>query len=69
MTFGGVSVDTLLERAGGLDNAAFVLAHSHTGYTTSLTIEDVTDGKAWVVWNATTCTSRPARWWPGSSVP
>jgi DMSO/TMAO reductase YedYZ molybdopterin-dependent catalytic subunit len=51
MTFGGVSVDTLLELSGPLDNAAFVLARSHTGYTTNLPIEDVTDGKAWVVWN------------------
>jgi DMSO/TMAO reductase YedYZ molybdopterin-dependent catalytic subunit len=51
MTFDGVSVDTLLELAGPLDNAAFVLARSHTGYTTNLPIADVTDGKAWVVWN------------------
>ncbi|WP_433288266.1 sulfite oxidase-like oxidoreductase [Pseudonocardia sp. CA-142604] len=50
MTFDGVSVDSLLELAGPLDNAAFVLARSHTGYTTNLPIEDVTDGKAWVVW-------------------
>jgi DMSO/TMAO reductase YedYZ molybdopterin-dependent catalytic subunit len=51
MTFDGVSVDTLLALAGPLDDAAFVLARSHTGYTTNLAIEDVTDGKAWVVWN------------------
>ncbi|GAA1205008.1 sulfite oxidase-like oxidoreductase [Pseudonocardia alaniniphila] len=51
MTFDGVSVDTLLESAGPLDDAAFVLARSHTGYTTNLPLEDVTGGKAWVVWN------------------
>ena len=33
MTFDGVSVDTLLALAGPLDNAAFALARSHTGYT------------------------------------
>ena len=51
MTFDGVSVDTLLEAAGPQDDAAFVFARSHTGYTTNLPLEDVTDGKAWVVWN------------------
>jgi DMSO/TMAO reductase YedYZ molybdopterin-dependent catalytic subunit len=50
MTFDGVSVDTLLKAAGPLDDAAFVLARSHTGYTTNLPIEDVTGGKAWIVW-------------------
>ena len=48
--FSGVSVDTLLEAAGPLPEAAFVLAHSSTGYTTNLPLADVTDGKAWVVW-------------------
>ncbi|GAA1229412.1 molybdopterin-dependent oxidoreductase [Pseudonocardia alaniniphila] len=51
MRFDGVSVDTLLDAAGPLDDAAFVLARSHTGYTTNLPIGDVTDGKAWVVWD------------------
>ena len=27
------------------------MAWSHTGYTTNLPIEDVTDGKAWLVWD------------------
>jgi DMSO/TMAO reductase YedYZ molybdopterin-dependent catalytic subunit len=51
MTFDGVSVDTLLEIAGVRDDAAYVLARSHTGYTTNLPIEDVVDGRAWVVWD------------------
>jgi DMSO/TMAO reductase YedYZ molybdopterin-dependent catalytic subunit len=52
VTFAGVSVDTLLEAAGPLENAAFVMARSHTGYTTNLPLADVTGGKAWVVWTA-----------------
>ena len=47
--FAGVSVDTLLEVARPTAGARFVLAHSTTGYTTNLPIEDVTGGKAWVV--------------------
>lgn len=51
MRFDGVSVDTLLEHAGVQDDAAFALARSHTGYTTNLTLDDLTGGKAWVVWD------------------
>jgi DMSO/TMAO reductase YedYZ molybdopterin-dependent catalytic subunit len=44
----GVSVDTLLD---GVDLfGAYVVARSYGGYTTNLPIEDVTDGKAWVVY-------------------
>ena len=43
----GVSVDTLL--AGIETDAEYVLAFSDGGYTTNLPLEDVTDGKAWVV--------------------
>ena len=50
VVFGGVSVDTLLEIAGPQAEAAFVMAHSSTGYTTNLPLADVTGGKAWVVW-------------------
>jgi len=46
-SFGGVSVDTLLEQAEPL--GAYAMAYSHGGYTTNLPIEDLTDGKAWVV--------------------
>ena len=43
----GVSVDTLLE---GIDtDAAYVLASCDGDYTTNLPLEDVSDGKAWVV--------------------
>ncbi|HKA03457.1 MAG TPA: sulfite oxidase-like oxidoreductase [Acidimicrobiales bacterium] len=51
MTFSGVSVDTLLEAARPQPSASFVLAFSHTGYTTNLPLADVTDGKAWVAWD------------------
>ncbi len=49
-TFAGVSVDTLLEIARPAPDAAYVMAHSTTGYTTNLPLDDVTGGKAWVVW-------------------
>ncbi len=49
--FGGVSVDSLLAVAAPLPEASYVLALSHTGYTTNLPLADVTDGKAWVVWD------------------
>jgi DMSO/TMAO reductase YedYZ molybdopterin-dependent catalytic subunit len=49
-SFGGVSVDTLLDAARPLPAAAFVLATSTTGYTTNLPLADLTEGKAWVVW-------------------
>lgn len=43
----GVSVDTLL---ADVDTAAeFIVASCDGGYTTNLPLEDVTDGKAWVV--------------------
>jgi DMSO/TMAO reductase YedYZ molybdopterin-dependent catalytic subunit len=44
----GVSVDTLLD---GLDVlGAYTMVHSYGGYTTNLGVEDITDGKAWVVY-------------------
>ena len=46
-SFGGVSVDHLLEAAEPL--GAYATAYSYGGYTTNLPIEDLTDGKAWVV--------------------
>lgn len=52
MTFTGVSVDVLLDAAGPRAAATHVLARSHTGYTTNLPLADVTDGQAWVVWEA-----------------
>jgi DMSO/TMAO reductase YedYZ molybdopterin-dependent catalytic subunit len=52
MTFDGVSVDTLLEAAKPHRSATHVMAVSHTGYTTNLPLADITDGKAWVVWDA-----------------
>jgi DMSO/TMAO reductase YedYZ molybdopterin-dependent catalytic subunit len=49
-TFGGVSVDELLDRAGPLPQAAYVLATSTTGYTTNLPLDDLRGGRAWVAW-------------------
>jgi len=45
-SFGGVSVDTLLEHAEPL--GAYTMVWSYGGYTTNLPIEDISDGKAWV---------------------
>lgn len=43
----GVSVDTLLEHVE--HDASYLVAWCDGGYTTNLPLEDVTDGKAWVV--------------------
>ncbi|MGW0505386.1 sulfite oxidase-like oxidoreductase [Micromonospora sp. NPDC003241] len=46
-TWQGVSLDTLLD---GVDTAAdYALAHSYGGYSTNLPLEDLTDGRAWLV--------------------
>ena len=45
----GVSVDALLE---GIDTSAeYVMAFSDGGYTTNIPLEDLTGGRAWVVFN------------------
>jgi DMSO/TMAO reductase YedYZ molybdopterin-dependent catalytic subunit len=46
-SFRGVSLDVLLEDVEPL--GAYAMAYSYGGYTTNLAIEDITDGKAWVV--------------------
>jgi DMSO/TMAO reductase YedYZ molybdopterin-dependent catalytic subunit len=50
VTFGGVSVDTLLAAARPKAAATHVMAVSTTGYTTNLPLADVTGGQAWVAW-------------------
>ncbi len=50
VTFGGVSVDLLLDAARPKPEAAFVFATSTTGYTTNLLLDDVRNGKAWIAW-------------------
>jgi DMSO/TMAO reductase YedYZ molybdopterin-dependent catalytic subunit len=45
----GVSVDTLLE--GVETSAEYVMVSSFGGYTTNLPLADVTNGKAWVVFD------------------
>jgi DMSO/TMAO reductase YedYZ molybdopterin-dependent catalytic subunit len=49
-SFTGVSLDTLLEIAQPLPEASFVVEESTTRYRTNLPIDDVTGGKAWIVW-------------------
>jgi DMSO/TMAO reductase YedYZ molybdopterin-dependent catalytic subunit len=45
--FGGVSVDVLLD---GVDpQGGYTMAYSYGGYTTNVPLEDLVDGKAWVV--------------------
>jgi DMSO/TMAO reductase YedYZ molybdopterin-dependent catalytic subunit len=50
ISFSGISLDTLLAAAQPLPSASYVMAFSHTGYTTNLPLADVTGGQAWVVW-------------------
>jgi DMSO/TMAO reductase YedYZ molybdopterin-dependent catalytic subunit len=45
----GVSVDTLLD--GITTEADYVTAWSDGGYTTNLALEDITGGRAWVVYS------------------
>ena len=46
-SFRGVSIDTLFAAAEPFD--AFVTAYSYGGYTTNLAVEDLTEGRAWIV--------------------
>jgi DMSO/TMAO reductase YedYZ molybdopterin-dependent catalytic subunit len=46
-SFGGVSVDPLLDAVEPL--GAYAMAYSYGGYTTNVPVEDLSDGKAWVV--------------------
>ena len=46
-SFRGVSLDTLFEQAEPL--AGYAMAYSYGGYTTNLPIEDLSEGRAWVV--------------------
>lgn len=46
-TWRGVSLDTLFEEVESLHE--FVMVHSYGGYTTNLPLEDILDGKAWIV--------------------
>ncbi len=48
--FAGVSLDALWEVAQPTEEGRFVMATSKSGYTTNLPIEDLTGGKAWLVW-------------------
>jgi DMSO/TMAO reductase YedYZ molybdopterin-dependent catalytic subunit len=48
MQWRGVTLDTLLKIATPMPSATHIVAHSSTGYTTNLPLEDVTGGRAWV---------------------
>jgi DMSO/TMAO reductase YedYZ molybdopterin-dependent catalytic subunit len=50
VAFRGVSVDQLLDAARPTADAAYVMVHASTGYTTNLPLADLVDGKAWLVW-------------------
>lgn len=53
MPWEGVSLDTLIELAGGLtDKAKFLIASSEGGYTTNLPVKDVTSDQALVATHA-----------------
>jgi DMSO/TMAO reductase YedYZ molybdopterin-dependent catalytic subunit len=49
-SFTGVSMDVLLDTVDVSPEATHVVAWSSTGYTTNLPLDDVTGGKAWIVW-------------------
>src|ERR1700753_3277915 len=49
VSFRGVSVDTLLAAARPQPSASYVLPSPPTGHTTTLPLDDVTGGQAWVV--------------------
>ena len=49
-TFTGVSVDELLRDVRLDPRVSHVMAFCYGGYTTNLPLEDVTGGRAWVVW-------------------
>jgi DMSO/TMAO reductase YedYZ molybdopterin-dependent catalytic subunit len=46
-SFGGVSLDVLLDGVEPLGE--YALAYCHGDYTTNLPLADITDGKAWIV--------------------
>ncbi|MCW2528183.1 MAG: Sulfite oxidase [Pseudonocardiales bacterium] len=50
-SFGGVSVDVLLDASAPLPEATHVLATSTTGYTTNLPLEHLRGNQAWIVWS------------------
>ncbi len=53
MKWEGVSLDVLIELAGGLSsNANYLLASSYGGYSTNLPIDDVIGGKAMIATHA-----------------
>jgi DMSO/TMAO reductase YedYZ molybdopterin-dependent catalytic subunit len=53
MSWEGVSLDELVQLAGGLsNNAHYLIAHSYGGYATNLPLEDILNGKAMIATHA-----------------
>jgi DMSO/TMAO reductase YedYZ molybdopterin-dependent catalytic subunit len=50
-SFGGISVDLLLDAVGVQPTATHVLATSTTGYTTNLPLDQLRGEQAWLVWS------------------
>ncbi|MFY1679683.1 MULTISPECIES: sulfite oxidase-like oxidoreductase [unclassified Streptomyces] len=50
MRFGGVCLDVFLRACRPLASATHAVAYAHTGYTAGLPLADLTDGRAWIVW-------------------
>jgi DMSO/TMAO reductase YedYZ molybdopterin-dependent catalytic subunit len=48
--FAGVSLDAFLDVVRPHESATHAVAHSHTGYTASLPLADLTGGRAWIAW-------------------
>jgi DMSO/TMAO reductase YedYZ molybdopterin-dependent catalytic subunit len=48
--FTGISLDVLLDAARPLPEATHAVEESTTRYRTNLPLDDVTGGKAWIVW-------------------
>lgn len=49
-SFGGASLDGLLDAVEPLPTATHVFVTSESGYTTNLPLGELRDGKAWLVW-------------------
>ena len=50
VSFGGISVDTLLSIADPKPTATHAIVRSHSGYTANLAMEDLAPERAWIVW-------------------
>ncbi|MEU0932351.1 MULTISPECIES: sulfite oxidase-like oxidoreductase [unclassified Embleya] len=49
--FTGIALDTFLAEVAPRSSATHAVAYSHTGYTTNLTLADLTGGRAWIAFD------------------